>query len=140
MDKSVVLRGRNLIGIAFITGILIISISCSKSAMNNMYGTGGNGSKGGPGTNEVWIQGMAFDPPTITVNAGTTITWTNKDATVHTVTSDTGLFNSGNIATNGTFSYMFATAGSYPYHCSIHPYMTATVVVKAITSGNGSGY
>jgi len=80
---------------------------------------------------------MAFDPMTITVNEGTSITWTNKDATAHTVTSDNGLFNSGNIGSNGTYSYTFSTAGSYPYHCSIHPMMTATVVVKAVTSTPG---
>lgn len=140
MKNSMSFKGRNLIGIAFLTAILINLNSCSKSAMNNMYGTGGTGTKGGPGTNEVWIQGMAFDPPTITVNEGTTITWTNKDAITHTVTSDSGLFNSGNIAASGTFTHMFATAGSYPYHCSIHPYMTATVVVKAPVTGTGTGY
>lgn len=137
MKKSVISKGRNLIGIAFATAILIISNSCSKSAMDNMYGTGGNGPKGGPGTNEVRIQGMAFDPATITVNAGTTIIWTNKDAIAHTVTSDTDLFNSGNIGSNGTYSYTFSTAGSYPYHCSIHTSMTATVVVKAVVSTPG---
>jgi plastocyanin len=137
MKTSVIFKGTKLIGIVFATAILIISNSCSKSAMNNMYGTGGNGTKGGPGTNEVWIQGMAFDPPTITVNAGTTITWTNKDAIAHTVTSDAGLFDSGNIGSNGTYSYMFSTAGSFPYHCNIHTSMKATVVVKAVVSTPG---
>ena len=75
--------------------------------------TGGTGGSGGPGLNEVFIQGMAFNPSTITVAAGTTITWTNKDGFAHTVTSDTNLFNSGNIGSNGTFSFTFATAGSH---------------------------
>jgi plastocyanin len=136
MKNSVIFKSRYLIGIAIIAAILIIPNSCSKSAMNNMYGTGSNGTKGGPGTNEVWIQGMAFDPATITVYEGTTITWTNKDAVAHTVTSDGGQFNSGNIGNNGTYSYLFSTAGSYPYHCSIHKSMTATVVVKAVTTSS----
>lgn len=124
-------RSRILTGFAFLFSILSISNSCTKSSMDNMYGMGGNtGSKGSPGTNEVWIQGMAFDPGIITVAANTTITWTNKDGVAHTVTSNTGIFDSGTINANGTYSHMFATAGTYPYHCTVHPAMTATVKVN----------
>ena len=138
MKKSVVSKSRYFFGIAIVTAILLISNSCSKSAMNNMYGTGGgtNGT-GVPGANEVVIQNMAFAPATITVNAGTTVTWTNKDAIAHTVTSDNGLFNSGNIGSNGTYSYTFSTAGSFPYHCSIHTMMKGTVVVTTVMSTPG---
>jgi len=83
-----------------------------------------------PGLNEVFIQSMAFSPGTITVTANTIVTWTNKDGVTHTVTSNTGLFDSGTIGANKTYSHMFATAGSYPYHCTVHPSMTATVTVK----------
>ena len=135
MKKSIVSKSRKFMGIAIVTAILIISNSCSKSAMNNMYGTGG-GTKGTgvPGANEVLIQNMAFSPATITVSPGTTVIWTNKDAIAHTVTSDNSLFNSGSIGSNGTYSYTFSTAGSFPYHCSIHPMMKATVVVSTTMS------
>jgi len=123
-------KSRMLSGIAFIFAILSILSSCTKSSDNTYGNPGGTGNKGGPGTNEVWIQGMAFNPSTITINAGTRITWTNKDGVTHTVTSDTGLFDSGSISSNGIFSYMFSTPGTYPYHCAIHPSMTATVVVN----------
>jgi len=83
-----------------------------------------------PGANEVFIDGMAFNPGTITVSENTTITWTNKDPVDHTVTSDNGLFDSGNISSGGTYSHLFTTAGSYPYYCTIHPSMTGTVVVN----------
>jgi plastocyanin len=83
-----------------------------------------------PGLNEVFIQGMAFTPSTITVSAGTTITWTNKDGVAHTVTSTTGIFNSQSISAGGVFSRIFSTAGTYPYYCTIHPTMTATVIVN----------
>ena len=129
MKKLIISKSRFLLGIALMAAIISISDSCSKSS--SIYGGGGGGgNKGGPGTNEVWIQGMAFNPSVISVTAGTTITWTNKDAIGHTVTSDAGLFNSGTIITNGTFSYMFATAGTYSYHCAIHPSMTGTVKVN----------
>ncbi len=111
---------RILMGIAILFAIIGISDSCNKST----------DSQGTPGTNEVWIQGMAFNPSAITVTAGTTITWTNKDGFAHTVTSNTGLFDSGTINSNGTYSHLFATAGTFPYHCTIHPSMTASVVVN----------
>jgi plastocyanin len=72
---------------------------------------------------------MAFNPASLIVTAGTTVKWTNKDGIIHNVTSNTGVFSSGSIPDNGTFSYTFSTAGTYQYHCTIHPSMTATVVV-----------
>ena len=132
MKKSVVSQSRLLIGISFLFIILTISGSCKKT-MSDMYGTSGTGSTGsssGPGTNEVWIQGMAFNPATITVTAGTTVKWTNKDAVAHTATSTTGVFDSGSISTNGTYSFTFSTAGTFQYYCTVHPSMTAKVVVN----------
>lgn len=83
-----------------------------------------------PGPNEVFIEGNTFRPSTITVTAGTTITWTNKDGVNHTVTSTTGLFDSGSISSNGNYPHTFTTAGTFPYYCTIHPFMTATVIVN----------
>ncbi len=80
--------------------------------------------------NEVYIQGFAFNPKTLTVPVNTTVKWTNQDATLHTVTSDTQLFDSGNLANGAWFSYMFTTPGTYTYHCSFHTYMTGTIVVQ----------
>jgi len=128
MKKSVSSKSRLIIGLAILFAILSISNSCKKT-MSDPYGTGGGtGGSGGPGTNEVWIQGMAFNPATITVAAGTTIKWTNKDAVAHTVTSST--FDSGSIAGNGTWSNTFATAGTFQYKCTFHPSMIANVVVN----------
>ena len=136
MKKFVVLKSI-FWGAIFLSAILLISGSCKKSSDMNMTGTtggtGGNGS-GGPGPNSVFIQSMAFNPSTITVTANTTITWTNKDAIAHTVTSDTGVFDSKTIPANGTFSYTFSTAGKYTYHCTIHPSMTASVVVNPVST------
>jgi plastocyanin len=58
------------------------------------------------------------------------VVWTNQDSVAHTVTSDTAAWDSGNLATGQTFSHTFATAGTYSYHCSIHPFMTARVIVS----------
>jgi plastocyanin len=137
MKNPVLSKSRILLVAVFLSAIVFISNSCSKSSTYNMPASSNTGSKGssGPGANEVWIQGMAFDPATITVTTGTTIVWTNKDAIGHTVTSDSGLFDSGTVNTNGTFSYMFATAGTFTYHCKIHAMMTATVIVKTPSTG-----
>ena len=86
---------------------------------------------GNPPTNEVYINGSAFTPATLTIAMGTTIKWTNKNAANQTVTSDTGLFDSGVIKPNGTYSYTFSTAGTYNYHSTNSPSMTATVVVNS---------
>jgi plastocyanin len=116
MKKANLIFGRITMGIIILAVITIFSEGCSKNSS-------------GPGANEVFIQGMAFGPATITVSAGTTITWTNKDAVGHTVTSTSGLFDSGLINANATYSHMFSAAGTYPYTCTIHPLMTGTVVV-----------
>jgi Plastocyanin len=89
------------------------------------------------GGNNVLIQSSAFSPATITVTAGEMVTWTNKDAIAHTVTSDTPLFDSGSIAANGVYSYTFTTVGTYHYHCTFHSMMTGIVIVNAAPS---SGY
>ena len=101
------------------------------------YTKSSNTTNGTPGANEVYIQGMAFSPVTLTVTAGTTVTWTNKDAMAHTVTSDSTLFVSGNIVANGTYSYTFNSAGTYPYHCAIHPTMKAKVIVNPYVAPPG---
>jgi phospholipase C len=77
------------------------------------------------------IGNFAFTPATLTISVGTTVTWKNASAVAHTVTSDDGVsFDSGAIAAGGNFSFQFTKAGSYAYHCDIHPYMKATIVVK----------
>jgi plastocyanin len=78
---------------------------------------------------EVKIDNFSFGPATITVAAGTTVTWTNRDDIPHTVVS-TGAFKSKAMDTDEKFSYTFAKPGTYSYFCSIHPKMTGKVVVQ----------
>lgn len=78
----------------------------------------------------VVIQSTGFSLNLITVNKGDTVTWTNNDSVPHNVIGDTGGPASGIIAPNGTYSFTFNTAGTFAYHCSIHPTMTGTVVVQ----------
>ena len=102
---------------------LVMFNACNKSSDT----TGGNTS----GTsNSVSIKNFAFVTASLTVKPGTTVTWTNNDATTHTVTADDGSFDSGNIPVGGTFTHTFSAAGTVAYHCSIHTTMKANIVVS----------
>src|SRR5271170_6797241 len=81
-------------------------------------------------TAEVKIDNFSFGPGTITVTAGTTVTWTNRDDIPHTVVSTDGIFKSKVMDTDEKFSYTFTKPGSFPYFCSIHPKMTGKVMVQ----------
>jgi plastocyanin len=82
------------------------------------------------GGDAVTIANFAFGPASLSVAAGTTVTWTNEDTTAHTATADDGSFDSSSIAPGATFSQAFDTAGTFAYHCSIRPNMTATIEVN----------
>src|SRR5215212_6574164 len=79
--------------------------------------------------NAVSIVDFAFQPASIEVPAGSTVTWTNTGAVTHTVTADDGAYDSGQLKPGTSFSQTFTTPGTYTYHCEIHPQMTGTVVV-----------
>lgn len=125
----------NLAPIIFIAFVLFIS-GCNKyDSSSNSYGNN-NSNNNTPGVNDVFIQNMAFSPANKTIAVGTTIKWTNYDGYAHTVTSGvpgtpSGLFDSGNIASNKTFSYTFTQAGTYNYFCKIHNSMRGTITVQS---------
>lgn len=76
------------------------------------------------------MRNLAFFPGTIEVAAGTTVEWTNNDPLQHSVTADDGSFWSGLVAPGGTWRHTFTRPGTYTYHCTPHPFMKGTVVVK----------
>ena len=95
----------------------------------------GGGSSSNPGSSgpQVTIQDFSFTPSTLTVKAGQTVTWTNMGPSAHTTTSDTGVWSSATMAApgggnpygggsgGGVFQFTFNTAGTFGYHCSLHP-------------------
>jgi plastocyanin len=80
-------------------------------------------------TDTVEIQNFAFSPAIVTVKAGTTVTWTNRDQDPHTATAMSGPFHSPTLNNGESYHYTFTTPGRFEYLCTIHPFMTATVVV-----------
>lgn len=80
---------------------------------------------------EVVIEDFSFNPPSLTVAAGTTVTFTNKDLTSHSATADDGKsFDTGLIGQNESATVTFDTPGTYSYHCTPHPTMKATIIVE----------
>lgn len=83
-------------------------------------------------TVQVNIFNYKFDPETVTIAAGTTVTWTNKDEVPHTVaSSDKSFKGSAGLDTGDSYSYTFDKPGTYKYYCTLHPFMTGTIVVQA---------
>lgn len=108
--------------IAFFACIcFLMSTSCRKSDENNGQGN----------TNySVKILAAQFDPATITMIPGATITWTNVDTDMHSVISDDATsFTSGPQSIGGTFSFTPTVTGTYTYHCGIHPAVKGTLNV-----------
>ena len=72
----------------------------------------------------------AFAPDQVEIAVGGTVTWTNTDSVTHTSTADQGSWDSGSVAPGGKFSSTYTTAGTFPYHCAIHPGMIGTITVR----------
>lgn len=76
------------------------------------------------------IENLTFTPNTVTISAGSTVTWTNNDPMSHSVIGDNGGPKSTTLSNGQSYSYTFNTPGTYTYHCGIHPSMKGTVVVQ----------
>ena len=102
---------------------------------NTTSASGGNSVTISPGSSAP-SNGKFFVPETLTVSKGTTVTWTNGDSTLHTVTSGSAEsgnsgteFDSSYLAAGKTFQHQFSTSGTFDYYCTLHPYMKGKVVV-----------
>ena len=90
-----------------------------------------------PGSSTPGCEPNCFVPSTVTIEAGETVTWENTDNAAHTASSGTaqdgpdGVFDSSLMMVNGSFSFTFDSAGTYPYFCMVHPWMEGTVIVEA---------
>ena len=83
-----------------------------------------------PAAAEVNIDNFSFSPATITVKAGTAITWTNRDDIPHTVVADDKSFKSKALDTGDKFTFTATKPGTYSYFCSVHPKMTGKLIVE----------
>jgi len=142
-----------LIGIVAVAGLLITACTSSnatqsdrhvvktnpssnppvtKMANMNMSGssTANSKTRAAAAPNEVMIENFSFAPATITVKAGTKVTWINHDDVPHTVDENDKRFRSGTMDTDDQYSYTFTSPGTFNYFCALHPKMTGQVIVK----------
>ena len=96
------------------------------TASSSASSSAGSGATG----DSVTIRGFAFNPQTVIVKVGQTVTFTNQDNQPHTATADKDGFDAGSIAAGMSTSQRFDTAGTFAYHCSFHPFMTGTITVS----------
>ena len=89
-------------------------------------------------TNAVTISDFQFTPASLTVPVGTKVTWTNNGPSNHTATANGGAFDSGTLAKGQSFSFTFASAGTFAYHCSIHPFMAGSIIVSGAAAAPAS--
>jgi plastocyanin len=126
---------RPIAGLVALLAVLLWATACGSgggaagsSASAAPSGSGGSAASSGGSTVE--IDNFMFMPATLTVPVGTTVTWKFDDSTQHTVTANDKSFSSPPMAGGQTFTHTFGAAGTVAYHCSIHPFMTGTIVVK----------
>jgi len=87
----------------------------------------------------VSIDNFTFGPPSLTVKTGTTVTWTNRDDIPHGIASSNNAFSKSKaLDTDDSYSFTFATPGTYQYFCYIHPHMVGTIVVEAASGSNAT--
>ena len=123
MNKSQVAAG----SVIMVLSVILLT-GCTKAGTSPYGDTSAPPAASQPNT--VVMSNISFGPDSIIVPVGTAISWQNNDGVNHTSTSDTGLWDTGVISPGTSKSVTFNTAGSFPYHCTVHPMMTGTVIVK----------
>jgi plastocyanin len=125
--------GRSLTAviIAVVVTVGASAFALGRGAASDSASTTASGTAAAQGpVTAVAIQNFAFSPKTVTVKAGSAVTWTNGDGTAHSVKSADGSFVSQDLEEGQTFTTTFTAPGTHPYVCGIHSSMTATVVVE----------
>src|SRR5512135_3056479 len=108
-------------------GALAVVAACGSSSSGGGHST--PASTLATGSSQITISNSAFSPANLTVHVGQRVTVTNKDSTPHTWTANDHSFDSGNLNTDASFSFVFSKVGTFGYMCLPHPFMTGTVTV-----------
>jgi plastocyanin len=113
--------------LCFVVGGVLVALQFAAYAQSASAAAGQDAKTN---TVDVKIDNFSFTPAAVTIRAGTTVKWTNRDDIPHTVVNDDQKFESKVLDTDESYSYTFTKPGTYPYSCSIHPKMTGKVVVQ----------
>jgi plastocyanin len=119
------------VAIGVVVGGLIVGVAAGETELRLLASSGASGDvtivmgASSPSNPNFYL------PANFTAKVGQTVTWVNRDASAHTVTSTAGVFDSGVVASGATYSYTFTQPGTYQYYCTIHPWMKGTIVVTS---------
>ena len=119
-----------VIRVSLLLGMAVVSVAATNWNVPGWESLGASPQEKPASAAEVKIDNFSFGPASLTIAAGTKVTWTNRDDIPHTVVSDDKVFKSPVLDTDEKFSYTFTKAGTYPYFCSLHPKMTGKVIVQ----------
>ena len=120
-------RSRLKFALILTLAICAVAVASHESHMK-MHAARSNTASANP--NEIVIANFSFEPATLTVKAGTTVTWVNHDDEPHTATATDKRFNSKTLDNGDRFSQEFNAPGVYNYYCALHPKMTGKIIVK----------
>lgn len=134
--RRVAMAGATLL-VVLVAGLSVLACgggstttTTAKGATTTVGGATTTSAGGGGSTVQVAMKNLKFDPATVTVKVGDTVTWTNEDSAQHDVIAVNGEFKSDLFGKGETFSFTFTKAGTYPYSCTVHAGMTGTVTVQ----------
>lgn len=113
-----------------IASVITLAGSTSQARHENGSGNWVQTAAGSDAAAQVTISNYAFSPVPLTVKAGTTVTWINRDDDLHSVDSVDGKFKSKALDTGSRFEFHFTEAGEYPFYCRFHPKMTGKIIVQ----------
>ena len=123
-------RSRLKFALILTLSICAVAVASHQSHMKMHAAPAGTASPASTNPNEIVIANFSFEPATLTIKAGTTVTWVNHDDEPHTATATDKRFNSKTLDNGDRFSQEFKAPGVYNYYCALHPKMTGKIIVK----------
>lgn len=124
--KHLIDRLAALLGAALIVATVVVAVTAGGKSAASSSGPSSRVASNG----RLTIKNFMFMPASVTVKAGTRVTWTNHDSSPHTATSNTGAFDTGAIKDGQSMSVTLRKPGAYAYHCDFHPFMKGTITVR----------
>ncbi|HUL42739.1 MAG TPA: plastocyanin/azurin family copper-binding protein [Bacteroidota bacterium] len=123
-------RPHKLYAVLTVIATMVAALIGCNNNPSNSYGGSSSGSP--PPPNTVVMSGYSFSPSSMTIKKGTTITWKNNDGAIHTSTSDSGVWDTGDMPNGASKTTTFNTVGTFNYHCTYHQAMgmTGTITVQ----------
>jgi len=118
------MKNYHILVLVALAGAMVMVTGCTSTSNPSPSSVASTASQ-----NNVSVQNYAFSPSMLTIQKGANVTWRNDDSVQHTIVSDTQAFTPPTLNKGDAYTFQFNNTGTYPYHCSIHTYMTGTIAV-----------